>query len=419
MPTAEDKAGIDEKNRESEEESRLIQRLALYSFMLNIGLAGMKAVLALTSGSLAITASVIDSATDSMASLAVYGGLRLSTRKTPQFPLGLYKIENIISVVIALFVLLSGYEIARHVFTGSEEYPDISIVTIILLSAGTLATFLFGRHVLAVGRQTESPTLIAEGRHRQVDVLSSIIVLASVLITYAGLKLSVFGISIDRIAAAIVIFFIVHAGWELLSDGMRVLLDASIDAETLDTIQTIIEQEPAVTAVNSLIGRNAGRFRFIQASVGLRTDDLQKAHKISEDIASNIQKRVPHVERAIIHYEPKTPEHLRLAVPLKDAEGTISSHFGEAPFFAIILLHVVDKHIEKQEIVKNPYTHLEKAKGIRVAEWLVEKKIDELVTNQDMRHRGPSYVLSNAAVTVRTVQSERLAEAIDVVLAEI
>lgn len=401
-----------------DQESRQIQRLALIAFLINVGLAGVKAILVIYSGSLAITASVIDSATDSIASLAVYGGLQLSMRKSSRFPLGLYKIENIISVVIAFFVFFSGYEIGRHVLTGAKTYPNISLPIIIVLLAGTVVTFLFGRHVLTIGKRTESPTLIAEGRHRQVDVLSSTVVLASVLITYLGLRIDLFGITVDHIGAAIVLIFIVHAGWELLSDGMRVLLDASLDPETLDRIQKIIENEPAVTTVQSLIGRNAGRFRFIEATVGLRTDDLQKAHKIGERIELNVRRQVPHVERVVIHYEPKMPEYLRIAVPLEDADGGISSHFGEAPFFAIVLLHVAGREIERQEIVKNPHAHIEKAKGIRVAEWLVGQKVDELVTREDMQHKGPAYVLSDAGVNIHTVSTDQLHEAIESILSQ-
>jgi divalent metal cation (Fe/Co/Zn/Cd) transporter len=88
------------------EETRQIQRVALYAFLLNFGLAGLKAALAYLSGSLAVVASAVDSATDSVASLAVLCGLKLSTRKSHTFPYGLYKIENVISVIVAIFIFL-------------------------------------------------------------------------------------------------------------------------------------------------------------------------------------------------------------------------------------------------------------------------------------------------------------------------
>ncbi|MBP1740795.1 MAG: Co/Zn/Cd cation transporter [Deltaproteobacteria bacterium] len=49
---------------DADRETRLIGRLALYAFLLNVGLAVMKAFLAVYSSSLAVTAGAIDSGTD-------------------------------------------------------------------------------------------------------------------------------------------------------------------------------------------------------------------------------------------------------------------------------------------------------------------------------------------------------------------
>ena len=87
------------------DEVRQIYRVASYAFLLNLFLAIMKVFLAVSSGSLAITASAIDSGTDAVASSLIYGGVKLSTRKTRSFPMGLYKLENVASVVIALFYI--------------------------------------------------------------------------------------------------------------------------------------------------------------------------------------------------------------------------------------------------------------------------------------------------------------------------
>jgi cation diffusion facilitator family transporter len=392
-------------------ETKQIRRIALYGFLLNFGLTVMKAVLAVLSGSLAITASTIDSATDSIASLVLYIGLKLSARKTSTFPLGLYKIENLLSVAVAFFIFFAGYEIARHAFSPAATPPDISLTVILLIAASTIAIFLFGQYAIAAGERTESPTLIAEGRHRQVDALSSVVVLASVIISHFKLEIVFYGITVDQIAAALVLLFIAHTGWELLSDGMRVLLDASIDHETLAKVRRIIEAEPMVAEVQSLVGRNAGRFRFLQAAVTVRTDQLQEAHRISENIESNIRSRIPHVERVVIHYEPQAREYLRIAVPLSDPGGKLSHHFGESPYFTIALLRLSDNKIEKQEILENPYTDMKKGKGIRVAEWLVERKVDEVAITEEIKHKGPGYVFSDAGVKIHVVSAKDAGEA--------
>ena len=395
------------------EESRQIQRVALFAFLINFGLVVLKVTLAHFSGSLAVVASAIDSGADCVASLAVLGGLKLSTRKTTAFPYGLYKIENMISVVVAVFIFLAGFEIAHKVLLSATQPPKIGLSIIVWLLAGTVITFLFGQYAIAMGKRTESPTLIAEGRHRQVDVLSTIVVLLSLGLNYFGVRTVFFGITIDHIAAGIVVIFIAHAGWELLSDGMRVLLDASLPPETLGRVREIIESEPMVIEVRWLEGRNAGRFRFIETCVVLRTGDLKRAHKASEDIEEKIRKQVPHIERVVIHYEPQVREYLHIAVPLANTAGKVSAHFGEAPYFAFVLLRLDNKHIERQEVVANPHTDISKAKGIRVAEWLIKKKVDIVVVKEDLRSKGPAYVFANGGVELNLLRVDELRTVIE------
>jgi len=396
----------------AEKETLLIQKVALYAFLLNLGLAAMKGILAFYSSSLAVTAGAIDSGTDAVASLLLLGGLKLSTKKTPSFPLGLYKIENVISVFVALSIFFAGYEIAREVLTRESGPPEISALVVVLLFVGVLAIFLFGRYALAVGRRTGSPTLIAEGRHRQVDVLSSLVVLVSVFPGYFGWDSSFFGISVDQIAAALVVVFIARAGWKLLSDGMRVLLDASVDFDTLALVRKIVEHHPMVVEVTSLTGRSAGRFRFLRADVILRTGDLQKAHQISEILESMIREKVPHVEGVMIHYEPQSRTHTCIAVPLVDSSERVSAHFGESPYFALVTVRLSDQSVEKKVLVENPYKNVETAKGIRVAEWLVGKSVDHVLMKEDLSRKGPGYVLSNAGVQSTLTVAENLDEAV-------
>ncbi|MBN2034407.1 MAG: cation diffusion facilitator family transporter [Deltaproteobacteria bacterium] len=395
-----------------DQETALIKKIALFAFLLNLGLAAMKGILAFYSSSLAVTAGAIDSGTDAVASLILYGGLKLSTRKTASFPLGLYKIENLISVVIALFIFFAGYEIALQVIRSAPAGPDVSIHTVLLLSAGVLAIYLFGRYAIRIGRRTESPFLMGEARHRQVDVLSSIVVVASVVTGYFHWNYTFLGISTDQIAAAVVLIFIAWAGWELLVDGMRVLLDASLDFDTLALVRRIVENHPTVAEVSSLTGRSAGRFRFLQANVILRTDNLQKAHQVSENLESIIRENVPHVERVIIHYEPQSRTHIRIAVPLADASGTVSGHFGESPYFALITVRLSDQLVEKKDLVENPHKNVETAKGIRVAEWLVGQNIDQVMMKEDLSRKGPGYVLSTAGARSTLTAAENLDDAI-------
>jgi predicted Fe-Mo cluster-binding NifX family protein len=191
-----------------------------------------------------------------------------------------------------------------------------------------------------------------------------------------------------------------------------VLLDASLDAGTLEQVRAIIEAEPAVAEVRSLMGRNAGRYRFLEAEVVLRVDDLEKAHAVSQRLEKAIRAQVPHVERVLVHYEPQVRTHQRYAVPLADASGTLSDHFGEAPYFALLTVRTASGQVERQEVLANPHTGVDKAKGIRVGEWLVSQKIDTVLLREDVRGKGPAYVFADAAVETRLTEATTLAEAL-------
>ncbi len=189
---------------------------------------------------------------------------------------------------------------------------------------------------------------------------------------------------------------------------MRVLLDASIHPKLLDDIRNIIASHPAVIQVKSLVGRNAGRFRFIEATIGLRTDNLEKAHSISERIESDVRKKISHVDRIVIHYEPNPKKETIKAVPLDSNKKSLSDHFGEAPYYYIAVIRNSDGKLMEENYVRNPYQRDEKAKGIKVARWLIGKGVDWVCVLSDLEGKGPGYVLSDAGVKVNVADHEDL-----------
>jgi predicted Fe-Mo cluster-binding NifX family protein len=113
-----------------------------------------------------------------------------------------------------------------------------------------------------------------------------------------------------------------------------------------------------------------------------------------------------------IHYEPQVRTHLRYAVPLADPAGAISQHFGEAPYFALVTVRTADSQVERQEVLSNPYADVEKAKGIRVGEWLVGLKADVVLLREDVQGKGPAYVFADAGVETRLTEAATLGEAL-------
>ena len=383
----------------------MASRVAWASIGVNIFLSLLNLAIAAASGSLAVAAEMVHNLVDLIASVAVLAGVKISERESRAFPYGLYKVENVVAVGVAILIFFTGYEIAKEALFAEVGTAVVNGWILAGVAISAVVPLAFSYYEMRVGRELNSPSLMADAQEYRVHVFSSGVVFMALIGQMVGLPL-------DRYAALVIVVLIAKTGWELLSDGMRVLLDASLDGETLDAVRAIIEAEPTVTEIRSLAGRNAGRYRFLEADVALRVDDLEKAHAASERIAEAIRSQVPHVERVQLHYEPRQRSHLRYSAPLADAGGAMSDHFGEAPYFGLATVRLADGQIERQEVLANPYKDVEKAKGIRVAEWLVSLKTDLVLLKEDVQGRGPAYVFRDAGVEIVLTAESSLSEAI-------
>ena len=386
-----------------------IERWGWYSIVVNVVLAAINLVIATVSGSLAVEAEMVHNLVDLLTAIAVLIGLKLSTRKSKAFPYGLYKLENVITVVMAGMIFFTAYEIAQQALFTPARQATVDLWMLGSVVVATIIPLVFSHFELRAGRAANSPALIADAKEYRAHVFTTGTV-------FAALLAQRFDLPLDRVAALIIVVAIGKTGWDLLADGMRVLLDASLDANTLLKIREIIIAEPTVAELKWVTGRNAGRFRFVEAEVALRIRDLERAETATRRIEARIRQAVPHAERVLIHVEPEERIHLRYAVPLADPGGTLSEHFGEAPYFALVRVRLADGTIEEQQTLVNPYRREEKAKGIRVAEWLVEHKVDTVASKQSLKGKGPVYVFGEAGVEMQetevTTLSEAMAEAI-------
>lgn len=87
---------------------------ALISLSVNLLQALLKFIAGILTGSLSMVGEAVHSLSDSFASVVAFITIKLSDKKTKRFPYGLYRLENIGSIVIAFFLLLTAYEMIRR-----------------------------------------------------------------------------------------------------------------------------------------------------------------------------------------------------------------------------------------------------------------------------------------------------------------
>lgn len=385
---------------QTQSELKSARSRALISIGVNIFLATVKGVAGVLSGSTALLGDAIHSGTDVFASMAAFIGLWVASRNHPSFPYGLYKAENVATLVTSIAVILAAYEIGRQAVFGTEKMPDVAMAlpvafVCLLLSLG------FGLLQLRAGKRLNSPALKADARDYLADSLSTGVVLCGLVATSLGWP-------VDRWAAAIVSLFVFKAGGELLFSAIRDLLDASIDRETEREIIQMVEGCPRVTKVKKFLSRVTGGRFIIDMDIIIHSPSHKVADQVADRLENDIPEKFPRVVMARVRPHYGHGDMLKRVAPVARPDGNLYSHLGSSPWF---LVETMDRKSKKvvREYVENPYIGEERKKGFLVGRWLLSLKPDELCLPGDASLEGTAVaLLKEAGVEIEIVKGNKV-----------
>ena len=264
----------------------------------------IKLVIGIASGSVAVLASAVDSILDMFVSIFNYFAISNSEKPADKtFNYGRGKIEALASVIEGTIISISGlfllYQAVEKAINGEvSQYLDISIIVMIISLVITISLVIF---LNKVAKKTNSMVIKADALHYKTDVFSNAAVLISlVLVSFTGWEL------IDVFVGGGIAIYIIYSAYELIHEGVLVLLDRAVDEELVDKIKKIITNNEKVNAYHLLKTREAGNQTFVE--VHLVFDcliTLMDAHRVSDSIEMKIKKLDKKREWIInIHMDP-------------------------------------------------------------------------------------------------------------------
>jgi cation diffusion facilitator family transporter len=347
------------------------------------------------SGSVAIIAMGIDSTIDIFASAAVFAGLRLSERHTRNFPAGLYKLENLIAVVIGMMILFTAYELAREsidkIVRGGEELQAAWLV-LLVMAASTALTLWVARYKRRVGEEEHSPSLVADARRSWGDVVSGVAVIVGVSLEALGVP------DMDAIAGLVVVLFLAWTGVQVGLEGLRVLLDVSVEKEVLEKARAAAQATPGVREVREVLGRNSGSYRFLSVSVVPSTFDLREAADVSSLLKRTVEEAVEKVDRVRVEFVVGGEGRALCAVPLMEDGMTVPGRFEDAAAYAFLEMDAVSGEVRSRDKARNPHAGDPGSGGVKPAVFLSLRGVDILLTRDTLRGRGAGFVLEENGV---------------------
>ena len=285
---------------------REIKSVTYTGMALNLALSVVKVVVGLLVGSLALVADGIHSASDLATDIAVLLGVLLGSKQPDRgHPYGHGRAETFAGIMIALILIVVGGAMIYYA-TIAIAKDKITIPNFAILAVG-MASIITKEWLYRITRKiaikSHSPSLYANAWHHRSDALSSV----AVVIGFIALELG-FGHG-DQVAAITVGLLIIWVGVKIIGDAFRELAEGTIDTETIDQIEGIINAESDIRHWHKLRARTVGREVFLDLHILVDPElNVSAAHEISENLENTLDEQIIRPINITVHIEPDIPE---------------------------------------------------------------------------------------------------------------
>ena len=282
--------------------ARLMKLATVLAMGVALTLISVKLVAWMSTGSVALLSSLIDSTLDAFASLVNIMAVRHAlTPADSDHRFGHGKAEPLAGLAQSAFIIGSALllisESAHRLLHPEPVSNGMAGVFVMVFSiVVTLALVTFQRRVIA---KTESVAISADALHCFTDLMMNFGVLISLVLT------SVLGWTwVDPVFALGIGLYILWGSGQLAWGSYNLLMDKEFPDEDRTLIKDIARAHPDVRNVHDLRTRSSGQQQFIQLHLELDGDmPLRRAHDISDDVEAQIRDAFPKAD-VIIHQDP-------------------------------------------------------------------------------------------------------------------
>lgn len=255
--------------------------------IINLILCTVKMVMGILSGSISIVGDAIHNLADGGASVVTMLGFKMASRPADQeHPFGHGRIEYIAGLIIAMAIILIGFELLKvsvEKIINPEEIVS-SPYTIVILTLSVIFQLWLGLFNKGLGERINSKAMMAASVDSLSDCAATVVVIICQVLHFFS------GIDLDAQAGVVVALFILHSGWGAARDTLQPLLGEPPDPEFIRGIRCSVLHEPRFIGVHDLMVHNYGPGRvFVSLHVEVpSTMNIMEAHDIVDDLEDRL-----------------------------------------------------------------------------------------------------------------------------------
>ncbi len=268
--------------------------------------AVIQAVVVVMSGSIGLLADTIHNFGDAFTSIPLWIAFVLGSRQpTKRFPYGLGRSEDLAGLFILATISASavavGYEsITRFVHpTTPTHFWAVAAAALVGFLGNELAAILRIRF----GKKIGSAALVTDGRHAQLDGLSSLAVIPGVIGAQFGVPL------FDPIVGILLTAMILTISIQSAKTIFTRLLDG-IEPETIDQIRESALAVEGVCQATDIRARWVGHTIYVKVDIVMDSRfSITQGHDIAKGVMHRLKEDIVHVGNIDIQMSPCKKRH--------------------------------------------------------------------------------------------------------------
>lgn len=251
--------------------------------------------------SISVTADGVNNLSDGASSLITLIGFKISSKPADKdHPFGHARMEYLTGLILGIAVLLVGFELIKSSFDKIMN-PTKTIFSIEMTAVLIVSIFIklwLSLFYKKLGGKISSVTLKASSIDSRNDVISTIVVLLSLLISEAT------GYEIDGFVGILAALFILYSAYGILRDILNPILGEMPDEEFVESIENKIMSYEGILNIHDLVVHNYGpntHFATVHAEVDAN-EDILKSHDIIDNIEREFARDLN--INLVIHLDP-------------------------------------------------------------------------------------------------------------------
>lgn len=286
---------------------------AIIGIVGNIILAAIKWGIGIYSGSKALVADAVHSASDVAGSFAVYLGLRAAKQPPDKdHPYGHGKAEMIAAIIVAVLLFLVGIEIGKSSFESffSPIEPPKAIAVAAVLVSIIVKEAMF-RYKYNLGKKLNSDALIVNAYEHRSDVYSSIAALIGIGCAIIGGRMGIEWLEYaDPVAGLIVSLMILKMAWRLGKESIHSTLDHVLHEEDTLEMRKTAESVDLVKRIDELHAREHGHYVIVDIKVSVDPNmTVEDGHRVGKEVKRKLLG-LENVQNVFVHINPYSEERI-------------------------------------------------------------------------------------------------------------